>query len=235
MKAIFCKEIKTYFLTVQGYIFIGVFLLISGYYFVAYNLMGENSEIGNMLDNTIVAFVFLVPVLTMRLFAEEKHMKTDSVYMSAPLKTWQIVLGKYFAACFVFALAVLLTLFSGIAVMAEGVQTAGELFTAYIGYILIGFCFISVGMFVSAMTESQLASAVVSFGVCLLLYLADWLKGAVSGKIFEFTADMLSVASHFDKAVSGVLDIADIGYYLSFAALFVIFTAVKTESERYKA
>ncbi len=235
MKAIFCKEIKTYFLTVQGYIFIGVFLLISGYYFVAYNLMGENAEIGNMLDNTIAAFVFLVPVLTMRLFAEEKHMKTDSVYMSAPLRTWQIVIGKYFAACFVFTVAVFLTLFSGIAVMAEGVQTAGEVFTVYIGYLLIGYCFISVGMLVSAMTESQLAAAVISFGVCLLLYLADWLKEAVSGRILEFAADMMSVASHFDKAVSGVLDIADIGYYLSFAALFVIFTIVKTESERYRS
>ncbi|MDY3031881.1 MAG: ABC transporter permease subunit [Clostridia bacterium] len=235
MKAIFCKEIKTYFLTVQGYIFIGVFLLISGYYFVAYNLMGENAEIGNMLDNTIAAFVFLVPVLTMRLFAEEKHMKTDSVYMSAPLRTWQIVIGKYFAACFVFTVAVFLTLFSGIAVMAEGVQTAGEVFTVYIGYLLIGYCFISVGMLVSAMTESQLAAAVISFGVCLLLYLADWLKEAVSGRILEFAADVMSVASHFDKAVSGVLDIADIGYYLSFAALFVIFTIVKTESERYRS
>ena len=235
MKAIFCKEIKTYFLTVQGYIFIGVFLLISGYYFVAYNLMGENAEIGNMLDNTIAAFVFLVPVLTMRLFAEEKHMKTDSVYMSAPLRTWQIVIGKYFAACFVFTVAVFLTLFSGIAVMAEGVQTAGEVFTVYIGYLLIGYCFISVGMLVSAMTESQLAAAVISFGVCLLLYLADWLKEAVSGRILEFAADVMSVASHFDKAVSGVLDIADIGYYLIFAALFVIFTIVKTESERYRS
>lgn len=235
MKAIFCKEIKTYFLTVQGYIFIGVFLLISGYYFVAYNLMGENAEIGNMLDNTIVSFVFLVPVLTMRLFAEEKHMKTDSVYMSAPLRTWQIVLGKYFAACFVFTVAVILTLFSAIAVMAEGVQTPGEVFTVYVGYILIGFCFISVGTFISEMTESQLASAVISFGVCLLLYLSDWLREAADGKISGFAADMLSVVSHFDKAVAGVLDIADICYYLSFATLFVIFTAVKMESERYSS
>lgn len=235
MKAIFCKEIKTYFLTVQGYIFIGVFLLISGYYFVAYNIMGENAEIGNMLDNTIAAFVFLVPVLTMRLFAEEKHMRTDSVYMSAPIKTWQIVMGKFLAACFVFTVAVLMTLFSSIAVMAEGVQTVGEIFTVYIGYLLIGFCFISVGMLVSAMTESQLAAAVISFGVCLLLYLADWLKEVAGDGVLGIMADMISVSSHFDKAVSGILDIADIGCYLSFAALFVVFTVLKTESERYKS
>lgn len=234
MKAIFRKEIKAYFLSIQGYIFIGVFLLITGYYFIAYNLMGENAEIGNMLDNTIVSFVFLIPILTMRLFADEKHMKTNSVYMSAPLKTWQIVIGKYLVACFVFTAAVLLSLFSGIAVMAEGVQTAGELFTVYVGYILIGYCFISVGMFVSAATESQLASAIISFCVCFMLYLADWLKSAASGKVFEFISDIIGVASHFEKFLSGVFDVTDVGYFLSFAALFVTFTIAKTESERYK-
>lgn len=234
MKAIFRKEIKAYFLSIQGYIFIGVFLLIAGYYFVAYNLMGENAEIGNMLDNTIVSFVFLIPVLTMRLFADEKHMKTSTIYMSAPLKTWQIVIGKYLAACFVFTAAVLMTLFSGIAVMAEGVQTVGELFTVYVGYLLIGYCFISVGMFVSAATESQLAAAIISFGVCFILYLADWLGTAASGRVFEFLADILGVASHFDKFLSGVLDVTDVGYFISFAALFVTFTIVKTESERYR-
>lgn len=234
MKAIFRQEIKAYFLSAQAYIFIGVFLLISGYYFVAYNLMGENAEIGNMLDNTIVSFVFLIPILTMRLFAEEKRMGTSSVYMSAPVRTWQIAFGKYFAACFVFTAAVLLTLFSGLAVMAEGVQTAGEFFTVYIGYLLIGYCFIAVGMFVSAMTESQLSAAIISFGVCFLLYIADWLKAAASGKAFEFTADIISVASHFDKFLAGVFSLTDVGYFISFAALFVTFTIIKTESERYK-
>ena len=234
MTAIFRKELKAYFLSIQAYIFIGVFLLISGYYFIAYNLMGENAEIGNMLDNTIVSFVFLIPVLTMRLFAEEKHMKTSSVYMSAPLRTWQLVLGKYLAACLVFTAAVMLTLFSGIAVMAEGAQTAGELFTVYLGYMLIGYCFISVGMFVSSLTESQIAAAILSFGVCLLLYLSDWIKGAASGKVFEFTADIIGVAGHYDKFLSGVLDLSDVGYFLSFAALFIILTGIKTESERYR-
>ncbi|MBP3362140.1 MAG: ABC transporter permease subunit [Clostridia bacterium] len=234
MKAIFNKEIKAYFLSVHAYIFIGVFLLISGYYFVAYNLMGENAEIGNMLDNTIVSFVFLIPILTMRLFADEKHTGTSSVYMSAPLKTWQIVIGKYFAACVVFTAAVLLSLFSGLVIMAEGVQTAGEIFTVYVGYLLIGYCFISVGMFVSSASESQLTAAIISFGVCFLLYLADWLKEAGGGKVLDFIADIISVAGHYEKFLTGVLSVADICYFLSFAALFVFFTVVKTESERYK-
>lgn len=234
MRAIFRKEMKTYFLSVQGYVFIGVYLIISGYYFVMYNLMGENTEIGNMLDNTIVSFVFLIPVLTMRLFAEEKRMKTDSVYMSAPLKMWQVVLGKYFAACCVFAAAVLLSGLSAIAVMAEGGQSFGELFCVYTGYILIGFCFIAVGMFVSAMTESQIAAAIISFGACLLLYLGDWLKEISSGGISEFAADLVAVSYHYEKFLSGVFDAAAIGYFLSFAALFIIFTVIKAESERYK-
>ena len=234
MKAIFCKEIKSYFLSIQGYVFIGVFLLICGYYFVAYNVMGENTEIGNTLDNTIVAFTFLIPILTMRLFAEEKRMKTSPVYMSAPLKSWQIVLGKYFAACAVFVMAVLFSGISALCVMAEGGQTLGELFCVYTGYILVGCCFISVGMFVSALTESQIAAAVISFGVCFLLYLADWLKEVSSLGAVEFAADMVAVAYHYEKFLSGVLDLAAIGYFISFAAMFVAFTILKTEGERYR-
>ena len=234
MSAIFRKEMKSYFLSIQAYVFVGVYLLISGYYFVAYNLMGENTEIGNMLDNTIVSFVFLIPVLTMRLFAEEKRMKTDSVYMSAPLKMWQVVLGKYFAACCVFAAAVFIAGFSAIAVMAEGGQSFGELFCVYTGYLLVGFCFIAVGMFVSAMTESQIAAAIISFGACFLLYLSDLLKEVSSNAVFEFAADLVAVSYKYEKFLSGVFDAAAVGYFLSFAAMFIIFTIIKTESERYK-
>lgn len=224
---------KSYFLSIQGYVFIGVFLMVCGYYFVAYNVMGENTEIGTMLDNTIVAFTFLTPILTMRLFAEEKRMKTSSVYMSAPLKTWQIVLGKYFAACAVFVIAVLLSGISALCVVVKGGQSLGEVFCVYTGYILIGLCFIAVGMLVSAMTESQIAAAVISFGVCFLLYLADALKEAVSHPAAEFVADLAAIAVRYENFVSGVFDVTAVCYYLSFAAMFVMFTMVKTESERY--
>lgn len=233
MKAIFRKEMKTYFFSVQGYVFIGVFLMICGYYFAAYNVVGENTEIGTMLDNTVISFAFLTPILTMRLFAEEKHMKTDAVYMSAPLKTSQIVLGKYFAACAVFALAVLFSGISSLCVVMHGGQSLGEIFCVYTGYILVGICFIAVGMFVSAMTESQIAAAVISFGICLILYLADWLTEASGSGAAAYVANLIAVAKHYETFLSGTFDLTDVGYFISFAAMFVCFTVMKTEGERY--
>jgi len=113
MVAIYKKELNLYFKGISGYVFIGIYLLIYSFFFIAYNILGDNADIGTMLDNIVVSFVLLVPILTMRLFAEEKHMRTDKIYLASPLKAWQIVIGKYLAAYTVFAMASLVTLSQG--------------------------------------------------------------------------------------------------------------------------
>lgn len=234
MKAIYKKELKAYFLTPVGYVFIGIFLLISGYYFVNYNVLAENSDVGVMLENTIISFLFLVPVLTMRLFAEEKHLRTNVTYMSAPLSTWQIVGGKFLAAVTVFTAALGLNLLSGIFMLVVKGITAGELFCAYLGFWLIGCLFISVGVFMSSLTQNQIIAAILSFGVILLIYLAEWLLEASTNTVFVFIVKLVAVTCWYDNFLIGILDIISVLYFIGFSALFLFLTIFKTESERWR-
>lgn len=233
MKAIYLKEIKSYFLTFVGYVFIGVFLLISGYYFVNYNILSGNSDIGVMLENTIVSFIFLVPVLTMRLFAEEKHLKTNITYLSAPISAWNITFGKFLAALTIFTLALILNSISGFYMLIIKGINLGELFCAYLGFWLIGALFIAIGIFVSSLTQNQLVSAVITFGVILLMYLSEWLPEMTENTILTFIIRLFSVTYWYESFLIGILDIPAILYFVGLSLMFLLLTIFKTESERW--
>ncbi len=233
MKAIYIKELKSYFLTLVGYIFVGVFLIISGYYYVNYNVTAENSDIGVMLENTIISFMFLIPVLTMRLYAEEKHLKTNTTYMSAPIPSWQIAMGKFLAAVTVFTAALMINSFSGLYMLVTGGIGFGELFCAYIGFWLIGFLFISIGLFMSSLTQSQIVAAISTFTVVLLLYLASWLLDVTTNTVLVFIIKLFWVTYWYENFLYGILDIPAILYFIGFSALFLLLTVFKTESERW--
>ena len=225
MKAIIEKELRSYFCTVRGYIFIGVFLLISGYFFITYNVVGGNSDVGVMLENTVVAFVLLIPVLTMGLFAGEKKSGTSSLYLSAPLAKWEIVLGKYIAAAVVFFIAVIINSLSAMVMIFFRGQTFGEIVSVYIGFMLLGMAFISVGMFISALTENQVVAAVLGLLACFTLYLSDWLTGVTSNAIVKFFA----LPTYYSKFLVGIFDLKAVIYFLSFSAVFVLLTIIYQE------
>lgn len=232
MKSIYKKELRTYFYTAVGYVFIGVYLLIYACFFILYNIMGDNADIGTLLDNSVVAFVLLMPILTMRLFAEERHSRTDKVYLSAPLKIWQIVLGKYFAACTVFLITQTVTIISGIIMVISGGQTIAEILAVLTGYILVGMVFTALGMFASAITENQIISAIVSLALCLILYLSDMLFSVVSGTVFEVAVNFISITQHYKNFTVGIFDCVSVVYFISLSAIFTIFTMLRLESER---
>lgn len=225
MKAIIEKELRSYFCTVRGYIFIGVFLLISGYFFITYNIIGGNSDVGVMLENTVVAFVLLIPVLTMGLFAGEKKSGTSNLYLSAPLAKWEIVLGKYIASAIVFFIAVIINSFSAIVMIFFRGQTFGEVVSVYIGFMLLGMAFISVGMFISALTENQVVAAVLGLLACFTLYLSDWLVSITSSPIVQFFA----LPTYYSKFLVGIFDLKATIYFLSFSAVFVLLTIIYQE------
>lgn len=233
MKAIYIKELKSYFLTLVGYIFTGVFLIISGYYYVNYNVIAENSDIGVMLENTIISFLFLVPILTMKLFAEEKHLRTNITYLSAPIPAWQVVIGKFLSAVTVFSMALAVNFISGLYMLVIKGINFGELFCAYLGFWLIGCLFITVGIFMSSLTQNQIIAAILSFGVVLLLYLAQWLLDVSTNTVFVFVIKLFAVTYWYENFLYGILDIPAILYFAGFSALFLLLTVFKTESERW--
>ena len=175
MLAIFKRELKTYFLTPVGYIFMGFFLLISGFFFATGNLFSGNPNYNSMLGAITFVFMILVPVLTMRLLAEETRQKTDQLLLTSPLSVSQIVLGKYLAAVAVFVGTVAITWIYPVMLSFFGSIAVSEIIGGYFGFILLGASFIAVGLFVSSLTENQVVSAVVTFSALLLIWIMDGL------------------------------------------------------------
>lgn len=173
MKAIFSREVRSYFQTMLGPVFIAVLTAVTGIYFMVLNLVNGypyfSATIGNMLFMLMVA----VPILTMKSFAEDRHSHAEQLMLSAPVTVWDIVLGKYFAMAAVFAIPCLLFCLCPLIIMTGGTASLGSDWAAIGLYFLLGCAYIAIGMFLSSITESQLIAAVASFGVLLVLYLWD--------------------------------------------------------------
>ncbi len=179
MGSVYKKELRSYFCNMQGAIFSGFLLLIAGIMTVLYNLKGLYPNFEYVLSDTGFIFLLIVPIVTMRVFAEEKHAKTDQLLYSLPLKVTDIVLGKYFAAVTVFLLPVGVMSLYPLILSLYGKVNFAAAYGALFGFILLGCALLAIGMFISTLTESQVIAAVISFGTLLLLYLMKALTSLI--------------------------------------------------------
>ncbi|MCX7788465.1 MAG: ABC transporter permease [Spirochaetes bacterium] len=189
MMAILKRELKSYFLTPIGYIYMGFFLLVAGVFFTFGNLITRSSQYTGFLGGILFIYLFAVPLLTMRLFSEEKRQRTDQLLLTSPISIPEIVLGKFLAAFIVYLITLAITVMYALVVGFFGDLSFWETLGAYIGFIFLGASYISVGVFVSAGTENQLTSALVSFFSLLLIWLIDPISNSlpvelVAGVIF---------------------------------------------------
>jgi ABC-2 type transport system permease protein len=176
MGAVFRREFKAYFTTPAGYVFLGLFLLISGIYFSFGSIVSRSSDFANYLNSIQFIFLVIVPILTMRLISEETKQKTDQLLFTSPVRIGDIVIGKFLAAYVLFLIAFAVVLLYSIVIVVYGDLQLGESVVAAVGFILIGGCFIAVGLLISSMTESQTVSAVSTFVVLLLFWILEPLK-----------------------------------------------------------
>jgi ABC-2 type transport system permease protein len=191
MLAVFRRELKAYFSSPIGFVFVGMFLLIAGIFFSLANLLSGNPTYTGVLNNLTFIFLFLVPILTMRLISEETRQKTDQLLITSPLGITGIVLGKYLAAVAVFLITLLITVLYPVMMsfFALGGLAWWEILGGYIGFFLMGSAFISIGLFVSSWTDSQIIAAAATFGLLLLIWILDYLSqalpsDAVTGTVF---------------------------------------------------
>ena len=179
MFAIFKREIKAYFLTPIGYLYMGLFLLLSGIFFTFNNLFSQSSQFTGFLGSILFIYLFAVPLLTMRLFSEEKRQKTDQLLLTSPVSITGIVCGKFFAALAVYCGTLLVTVLYTVVIAVYGDLQTKETLGSYIGFVFLGACYISVGIFVSAGTENQLTAALISFFALMLIWIIDPLSQAI--------------------------------------------------------
>jgi ABC-2 type transport system permease protein len=220
------KEFKAYFYSATGYVFMEVFLLICGIFFANYNLIPASPLYSNVLSSMSFIFLILVPVITMRLLAEEKHNKTDQLLFTSSLSIGEIVVGKYLASVALFFLTLIITLLFPFILSWYGSIPAGEITAVYIGFALMGAAFISVGVFVSSLTENQVVSAIVSFGLLLFIWIIDWIQQGLpassnAGLVFGGIL-IVSIALIFYLSTKNLI-ISAFGLLIGAIAVLVIF------------
>ncbi|WP_455717276.1 ABC transporter permease [Anaerosporobacter sp.] len=203
MLAIFKKELRSYFTSMVGYLFIGFFLAIVGIYFMAYNLQGGYANFEYVLNSMVFVFVILVPILTMRLMAEEKRQKTDQLLFTSPLSVSKIVIGKYLAVLTVFLSTMVITMFYPLILSKYGTVSFKLAYTGVLGFILVGAAYLAIGLFLSALVESQAIAAVVTFVVLLVTYLMQGIvsllptSNQAAWLIFSAIALLIAIALYF--------------------------------------
>jgi ABC-2 type transport system permease protein len=181
MKAIYKREIKMYFNSMIGYVFIAFFVLITAIYFSIQNILQMSPDFQNVFSSVIMMFLILGPMLTMRLLSEEKKQKTDQLLLTSPVSVPGIVLGKYFAAVTVFLISLLVTIIFPIIISFYGTLATAQIIGSYVGFFLLGSAFIAVGLWISSIADNQIVSAVATFVAIFLLLMVKTIVSAASG------------------------------------------------------
>lgn len=249
MNAIFTilkREFKSYFASPIAYIILVVFLVLSGIFFFFYlesfiksqfdprfQLFREKLNLNEFVirpyfGTISVVLLFMIPLITMRLIAEERKNFTAELLFTSPVRVSQIVLGKFLASFSLFALMVFLSAIYLIVLKAYGNPDLGPVLSAYLGLFLLGGSLISAGLFASSLTENQIVAAVISFGILLVF----WILGA-SSDAGNSILGYVSIINHLDNFTKGVIALRDAVYYLSFIFFGLFLTYIKIESERW--
>ena len=184
MLAIYKKELRTYFNSMVGFVFLAFFLALIGIYTWAYNFAGGLGNFEVTLSSVSFLFVLLVPILTMRIIAEENRQKTDQLLYTSPISIGKVVIGKYLAVLTLFLLGVAVIAFYPLIISQYGEVRLSLAYGGIIGFILLGAAYISIGLFISSLTESQLIAAVISFLVMLLTYLISSISSMLPTSTF---------------------------------------------------
>lgn len=179
MTAIYKKELRSYFSSVLGWLFIAFMILLTGIFFVVYNLAGGYANVEYALGDVTFIFLIIVPILTMRIMAEEQRQKTDQLLYTAPVRVTEIVLGKYLALLTILALPMLVVCAYPLILRLYGNIQPGTAYTAILGFFLLGAAELAIGLFLSSLTESPVLAAVLAFGVLLLSYFSSSLIGFI--------------------------------------------------------
>lgn len=214
---IFKREMRSYYVSPVAYIIGGLFLILAGLFFVLPFFFGSReASLRNWMGTIIVFLLFLAPMFTMRLLAEEKQSGTIELLLTSPIRDWEVVAGKYLAAMGLWVSILIVTLVFPIILKIFGDPDLIPIVTGYLALILMGGAMLAVGVLSSAASPNQIVAVVLTFALVLILYVAQFLEnvfgaGTTLGSIFNY----LSLQSHMNDLMKGVVDSKDIIYYLS--------------------
>jgi len=249
--AIAHKELRAYFASPIAYVIIGGFAFLYGYFYIAILSffvrqsmqmlqMGgpptaniNEMMIRPLMQNVTVLVLFVMPMITMRTYSEEKRSGTIELLLTSPLTDLQIVLGKFLGAMALYGVMLAVTLIHVAILFIYGNPEWKPIATAYLGLLLLGGSFISLGLFISSLTKNQIVAAMMTFAVFLFLWIITWI-GQVSGPTVSGITTYLSIIDHGEDFWKGVIDTTHLIYYLSFITFGLFLTVKSVDSERWR-
>lgn len=233
MKAVYKRELFSYFTSPIGYIVLAFALLISGFLFVKVNLNMNSTSLVLFFSYLSYVLILMVPLMTMHLWAEERKNKTDQLLLTTDVPVSSIILGKYFACVTLFGIFVIIMLIYPMIMSSYGTVSWLNVFVLYLGFFLMACALLAVGLFVSSLTESQIVSALVSFAITLFFVLANILSTTVNSTVIKKIFEWFSIFTRFDNFIQGVVDISTVIYYITFSALFIFLSVMFIQRKRW--
>ena len=252
--AIARKELRSYFASPIAYVVIGLFAVLFGYFFIVSlsfmvrigmqaGMMGMGGPqtinvnefmIRPLLGNTAVILLFVLPMITMRTYAEEKRSGTIELLLASPLTDLQIILGKFLGAMSLFVLMLAVTLVHISMLFWYGEPELAPIVSGYLGLFLMGGSFISIGLLISSATRNQAVAGMITFAVLLMFWIISWAGDTSTGSITSQVIAYLSILDHFEDFSKGIIDTTHLVYYLSFITFGLFLTAKSVDSDRWR-
>lgn len=234
MIAIYVRELKSYFLTPIGYIFCGVFLVVSGLLFANTTLLAQTTGgLGFYFIGLMIVFAILLPLLTMKLLSEDRKTRTDQILLTSPVSVLDIVLGKYLAALTVFSATFVVNGFNFLLLFKYGEPNIISIFMNSFGLFMLGAAFIAIGLLLSSVTENQLIAAVLAMGVNVSMLLISLVASNIESTFWRTVLKWFSVIDRFVPFTNQTLDVSAIVYYISLAAIALFLTTRVIEKRRW--
>ena len=233
MGAIFRRELKSYFTGSIGLVYTAAFILIMNILYCINVLSQYTSDFTFVFREITIVMIFLVPLMTMRIWSEEKKQKTDQLLLTAPVTTMEIVFGKFFAALTLFVIALSLTLVYPIISSMYGTLSVAITVGNYVAIILAASAYIAISQFMSSLTESQIISAILSIVTLSAFWLLDLLFQSTNIDFISQVTSFISIITRFTNFYKGIFSLSDTLYFISIAAIFLFLTSRVVEKRRW--
>ena len=245
--AIARKELRSYFASPIAYVVVGFFALMFGFFFYSLLLYFDRQSLqaaGQAVNvneqflrpvflNATVIFLFVLPLVTMRTYSEEKRSGTIELLLTAPLTDLQIILGKFLGAMGLYTAMLAITLVHVGLLFVFGNPEWRPVATTYLGLLLMGGCFVSIGLLISSLTKNQIVAGMITFGVFLMLWVINWIASFM-GPTTQQVLNYLSITDHLDDFTKGIIDTKHLVYYVSFITFGLFLTARSVDTERWR-
>ena len=233
MVAILKRELSSYFNSAVAYVVMAVYFLYSGLFFSMICIENDTSSLSYVFGNMFIIILFIIPIITMKSFSEEKRQRTDQALLTSPTSLFEIVMGKFLGALILFAICSLIFVVYALVISFFTSPDWAVVLCTVLGLLLLGSALIAIDIFISVLTESMIISAVAGMGVGLLIYMLSNLSSNITVDWIATIVKKIDLLTYYTNFTYGMLNLTDIIFFLSVTGLFLFFTARVLEKRRW--